>query len=158
MAFDCQEDLLVALCAGCELQKGYLWARLNRLFAFSSEMQSAVSFQINSYIFYQLLVTGEKLSPRSDSRLSDIWYTTITSPFHFLIKFSSQKQTNNNSSCISDSERMIYKNFPDCISFHHFCKQVWRLIRATLISRNYASSSWMYLSWLRDGSSADHLH
>lgn len=75
---------------------------------------------------------------------------TTTSPFHFLIKLPSQKQTNNSFSHISDGERMIYKNLPDCASFNHLCKQIWRLIRATLISRNYASASWMPLPWLQD--------
>lgn len=75
---------------------------------------------------------------------------TATSPFHFLIKLPSQKQTNNSFSHISDGERMIYKNLPDCVSFNHLCKQIWRLIRATLISRNYASASWMPLPWLQD--------
>lgn len=74
MAFDCQEELLITPCARSELQKGYLWAWLNSLFAFSSEEQSAISFQTNLYIFYQLFVTGEKLNPRSGSGLSDIWY------------------------------------------------------------------------------------
>lgn len=74
---------------------------------------------------------------------------TISSPFHFLIKSSSQKQTNNFSH-ISDGERTIYKNLPDCVPFNHFCKQVWRLIRATLINRSYASASWMSLARLQD--------
>ena len=113
-------------------------------------MQSAVSFQTNLHIFYQLFVTGGKLNPRSGSRLPDIWYMTTTSPLYFLIKSPSQKQTNNNFSRISDGERMIYKNLPDCMSFDHFCKQIWRLIRAPLISRNYASASWMPLPWLQD--------
>lgn len=95
MALDCWEELPIALCAGCELQKGYLWAWLNTLFALS-RVQSAVSFQTNLYIFYQLFVTGEKLNPRSSSRLPDIWCMTTTSPFHFLINSPSQKQTNNN--------------------------------------------------------------
>lgn len=149
MASDCQEELLITPCVGSELQKGYLWAWLNSLFAFSSEVQSAFSFQTNLYIFYQLFVSREKLDPRSGSGLPDIWcdnHLSLTL-FNYVLTW---KEKNNNFSHISDEEGMIYKNLPDYVSFNHFCKQVWRLIRVALISRNYASPARMPLPWLHD--------
>lgn len=107
-------------------------------FAFSPTVQGAVSLQTNWYFFYQLFLTGEKFNPRPRSRLPDIWFRTNPAPFHFLIKFPSQKQTDSNFPHLSVWEKMIIIIFQPVSFFEDCCKQTWRPIRATLISGEHA--------------------
>lgn len=94
-------------------------------------------------------MAGEELNSRSGSSFPDVQHMTATS-FHFLINLClNSKQIFMYFQC----RKIIYKTLPDSLSFKQFCEQLWRLIRATLISRNSACASWMPLLWLQDSMS-----